>query len=210
MSVSSEQIQEIKNQLIEQINSTFPEDKKQESIDKINSMNEEQLMKFLEQNGMVKDSNTEEKNCIFCSIIKGDVPSTKIYENEKAISILEINPLSEGHTLVIPKEHSKEINEETDKFANEVKEKIKNSLNPREIILERGELFEHAIINIIPIYGDSIETERKKSNPEELNKLKDKIISQKSKNNQKQTEDNKKEDKIEELTGDTIIPKRIP
>ena len=45
------------------------------------------------------------ENCIFCKILKGEVPSTKVYENEKFLAFLDIYPLSPGHTQVIPKEH---------------------------------------------------------------------------------------------------------
>ncbi|GAN05227.1 HIT-like protein [Mucor ambiguus] len=45
-------------------------------------------------------------SCLFCKIIKGDIPSCKIIETEKSYSFLDINPLSEGHALVIPKYHA--------------------------------------------------------------------------------------------------------
>ena len=44
-------------------------------------------------------------NCIFCKIIKGELPSYKVYEDELFISILDIFPRTKGHTLVIPKKH---------------------------------------------------------------------------------------------------------
>ena len=44
-------------------------------------------------------------NCIFCKIVKGEIPSHKVYENEKFLAFLSIEPESPGHTLVIPKEH---------------------------------------------------------------------------------------------------------
>ncbi len=46
-----------------------------------------------------------EKDCIFCKIVKGEVPSHKIYEDENFLAFLDIRPLSPGHTLVIPKKH---------------------------------------------------------------------------------------------------------
>ena len=45
-------------------------------------------------------------DCIFCKIIKGEIPSYKIYEDDKILAFLDINPTSPGHTLVIPKEHT--------------------------------------------------------------------------------------------------------
>ena len=43
--------------------------------------------------------------CIFCKIVKGEIPSYKVYEDDKFLAFLDINPLSPGHTQVIPKEH---------------------------------------------------------------------------------------------------------
>ena len=45
------------------------------------------------------------EDCIFCKIVKGAIPADKVYEDERFIAILSINPVSAGHTLVIPKEH---------------------------------------------------------------------------------------------------------
>ncbi len=44
-------------------------------------------------------------NCIFCAIAAGEIPSFKVYEDDLVLAYLDINPFSEGHTLVIPKEH---------------------------------------------------------------------------------------------------------
>jgi len=50
-------------------------------------------------------------DCIFCKIIKGEIPSYKIYEDKDFLAFLDINPLNPGHTLVIPKEHHKNLQE---------------------------------------------------------------------------------------------------
>lgn len=44
-------------------------------------------------------------DCIFCKIVKGDLPKYKIYEDEDVLAFLDINPVSDGHTLVVPKKH---------------------------------------------------------------------------------------------------------
>lgn len=44
-------------------------------------------------------------SCIFCEIIKGNIPSNKVYEDDNVYAFLDIMPISYGHTLVIPKEH---------------------------------------------------------------------------------------------------------
>ena len=45
------------------------------------------------------------ENCLFCKIIKGEIPSTKVYEDEKILAFRDINPQAPTHILVIPKEH---------------------------------------------------------------------------------------------------------
>ncbi len=49
--------------------------------------------------------NTAHKDCVFCKIIKGEIPSYKVYEDDTFLAFLDINPVSPGHTLIIPKEH---------------------------------------------------------------------------------------------------------
>ena len=45
------------------------------------------------------------QDCIFCKIVKGQIPSIKIYENESVLAFPDIGPISQGHTLIIPKDH---------------------------------------------------------------------------------------------------------
>ena len=45
------------------------------------------------------------EDCIFCKIVKGELPSTKIYEDEDILAFLDINPINIGHSLIIPKKH---------------------------------------------------------------------------------------------------------
>ncbi|MCJ7687457.1 MAG: HIT family protein, partial [Desulfobacteraceae bacterium] len=47
--------------------------------------------------------------CIFCKIVKGEIPSFKVYEDEKVFAFGDINPISPGHTLIIPKRHSQDL-----------------------------------------------------------------------------------------------------
>ncbi|GAB7337415.1 hypothetical protein MBLNU457_g2757t1 [Dothideomycetes sp. NU457] len=48
-------------------------------------------------------------SCIFCKIIKGEIPSMKLWDSEKTFAFLDINPLSYGHALVIPKIHGAKL-----------------------------------------------------------------------------------------------------
>ena len=45
-------------------------------------------------------------NCVFCAIAEGEIPSFKVYEDDLVLAYLDINPVSKGHTLVIPKAHT--------------------------------------------------------------------------------------------------------
>ncbi len=49
------------------------------------------------------------EDCIFCKIVKGDIPSFKVYEDDKVLAFADVNPISEGHTLIIPKKHAENI-----------------------------------------------------------------------------------------------------
>lgn len=48
-------------------------------------------------------------SCLFCSIIAGEIPCHKVYENESVIAFLDIGPVSTGHTLVMPKTHAENL-----------------------------------------------------------------------------------------------------
>ena len=61
--------------------------------EKIKNMSPEELKEFQKQ------------QCIFCHIIEGKVPSKKVYEDDKCLAILDINPANIGHILLLPKEH---------------------------------------------------------------------------------------------------------
>ena len=50
-----------------------------------------------------------DSGCIFCSIVRGEVPCYKVYEDGDVIAFLDIEPISEGHTLVVPKKHCSDI-----------------------------------------------------------------------------------------------------
>lgn len=69
------------------------EEQRKELEEKLKNMSPEELMEFQKQ------------QCIFCQLISGKVPSKKVFEDDKCIVILDINPIAKGHMLVIPKEH---------------------------------------------------------------------------------------------------------
>ena len=50
-------------------------------------------------------------DCVFCNIVAGKIPVAKVYEDDLALAFVDINPLAEGHTLLIPKTHYQTIYE---------------------------------------------------------------------------------------------------
>jgi histidine triad (HIT) family protein len=51
------------------------------------------------------------EECIFCKIIRGEIPCHQVYEDENNIAFLDINPVTEGHSLVVPKNHAENLYE---------------------------------------------------------------------------------------------------
>ena len=49
------------------------------------------------------------QDCIFCKIVKGEIPSIRIYEDDRVLAFADINPITTGHTLIIPKAHAADI-----------------------------------------------------------------------------------------------------
>ncbi len=49
--------------------------------------------------------------CLFCKMVAGQIPVTKIYEDEVVLAFLDIGPISDGHTLVIPKQHFEKLHD---------------------------------------------------------------------------------------------------
>ncbi|GKQ42492.1 histidine triad protein [Companilactobacillus sp. RD055328] len=68
--------------------------------------------------------NKLDDNCIFCKIIKNEIPSITVYEDDQVKAFLDISQVTPGHTLVIPKTHVENIFEYNDKLAAAVFAKI--------------------------------------------------------------------------------------
>jgi len=98
------------------------------------------------------------KSCIFCNIIEGKAPCYKIHEDELSMAILDINPFSKGHCLVIPKRHvpwwhelSEEENASLFRVAKIVAEKMMKALNPDFVCMyARGRRIPHTHIFLVP------------------------------------------------------------
>lgn len=101
--------------------------------------------------------------CIFCEIGKGNIPAKKVYEDEKYLAFLDLSQTTIGHTLVIPKKHSKnifELDEDSLDIMSVVKKValiLKKTFNPIGInIVSNNERplqsVEHFHIHLIPRY----------------------------------------------------------
>jgi histidine triad (HIT) family protein len=102
-------------------------------------------------------------DCIFCRIIKGEIPSSKIFENEKVFAFLDIGPITKGHTLVVPKAHSENIFDipeedlcEVMKAAKKLSSAVKEATGSGGIVVGinngkvAGQEVPHAHVHIIP------------------------------------------------------------
>ena len=58
-------------------------------------------------------------DCLFCKIIQKEIPASIVYEDDTALAFLDINPVTDGHTLLIPKEHHSWIHETPDELLGE-------------------------------------------------------------------------------------------
>ena len=50
-----------------------------------------------------------DEDCIFCKILRGEIPCFKVFEDDDILAFMDVNPIAPGHALVIPKHHSKDI-----------------------------------------------------------------------------------------------------
>lgn len=102
--------------------------------------------------------------CIFCDIVTGHAPAHRIYEDELSLGILDINPLAEGHCLVIPKRHVSwwhELTEEETislfRSARAIAQRIMSVYEPDFVCLyARGRRIPHTHIFLVPTRGGDL------------------------------------------------------
>ena len=105
--------------------------------------------------------------CIFCKIVKGEIPSAKVYEDNGVFAFLDIKPFTKGHCLIISKKHFENIFDITEDAlqkvfvaAKKLSEKIKNVLHADGIRLSQsngksaGQEVMHFHLHIIPRYNN--------------------------------------------------------
>nr|MBP9851547.1 HIT family protein [Candidatus Paceibacterota bacterium] len=108
-----------------------------------------------------------EQDCIFCKIIRGEIPSDKVYEDENVFVFLDINPVNKGHTLIIPKKHSTNVYDiEAEDLSNVIKTAQKIAITLKQVLnmdgvnihmnneKSGGQAVFHTHIHVIPRYAD--------------------------------------------------------
>lgn len=105
------------------------------------------------------------EDCIFCKIIKGDIPSKTVFEDDIVKVFLDVNPNTEGHMLVVPKKHIADFTEMDDEtlthihhVIKDMKELIYNKLGAigLKIVNNYGceQLVKHYHVHLIPVYKE--------------------------------------------------------
>lgn len=104
----------------------------------------------------------KKQDCIFCKIIDDKIPSFKIWENEKFLAILDIQPNTKGQTLLLTKEHydsyvvdmPDELYKEFFLAAKKVSRLLEKSLNVKRVgIVMEGTGINHAHLKLYPMHG---------------------------------------------------------
>jgi len=132
-------------------------------------------------------------DCIFCKIANAEIPSYKIYEDNNIIAILDISQTTQGHTLVIPKKHYKNLYEldslasgEIFKVIPDIANALKKAFNPIGLNLiinteKPLQTVEHFHIHLIPRYENdkldiNFQNNQKEMTAEKYNQIKEMII----------------------------------
>lgn len=106
-------------------------------------------------------------DCIFCKIVKGDIPANKVWENNDLLCFLDIDPISKGHCLILPKEHFEKLQDTPDSISSWILPKIKETMtllkeklgaDSFNIVQNNGKLagqeVPHLHFHLIPIYKE--------------------------------------------------------
>lgn len=199
-----EELNEVQIKRINEISKLPKEEQQKELQDFLSTLTPGQV-EFL------KSQQQNQQQCIFCSLVEWKMPQYRIYEDDSFIGILNINPASKGHVMIIPKKHYAHITEVEEDFSKPIKKitkKIYDELSADSSIViqngaNAGQKLNHASIHIIPRYeNDSLNLEfpQKKAEEEELKEISQKLMIEK--------EVPKIEEKIEEI--DYEEDERIP
>lgn len=165
MALTPEQVKELKDQLREQVKS-LPEQQKQAALAQIESMSSEALETMIKQQ---KASSKNQKG-VFRMIIDKEMPSREIEETKEALAVLDIRPISKGHTIIIPKKvtgDAKNIPTSCFALAKKISKRLEQKLKAKSAEIQTEFKFGEIIINVIPIYKESLNLNSPRTNPED-------------------------------------------
>jgi histidine triad (HIT) family protein len=201
--LTEEQAQDIKQKLINHIESTFPAEQIANAKQQVQEMDLSQLESFLEKNNIIKEEIDNE--CVFCSIVLNKIKSCKIAENSKAIAILEINPISKGHTIILAKTHDPENQKEVITLGEKVSTLLKSRLNAKEIKTLESRIFGHQVLNLLPVYDkEDFNSSKRQTTLEELEKIKQEI------EKVEEVKIKERKTRVKKIKEKLWLPKRIP
>lgn len=122
------------------------------------------------------------KDCVFCKIVGGTIPSLIVFEDDLHIAFLDINPRTPGHTLVIPKKHYRWVYDVPEfgrywEVTRKVTVAIQKGLSPKYVsYITFGTEVPHAHISVVPMYEwDEDISGRQKYTAEFMKKTAEKI-----------------------------------
>lgn len=176
MALTPEQIAEAKRQILEQTKH-LPEDRRKQIEEQLEQMTPEQLEAFITQQMAAQgEGGAQQNQAIFRSIVSGDIPSKVIDQNKQAIAVLDIKPISKGHTVIIPKteaRNTKELPTQAFSLAKKISKKIITKLKAQGTEIQTQFSFGEVIINVIPVYDKpvSINSPREEAKEEELEEI---------------------------------------
>jgi len=154
MALTQEQVTELKAQLLQQVK-TLPEDQRKEAEKQIEEMSMEALESMLKQQQQPKG---KEKG-IYRMIVDKEIPSKLIDENKSSLAVLEIKPISPGHTIIIQKKAAKtakELSSSSLTLAKKLASRLTKKMNAKSAEIQTEFKFGEIIINVIPIYDKSL------------------------------------------------------
>lgn len=207
-------LENIKKKLLEQISSKYEPDQAKTFTEKINSMNDEAFIEFIKQQGLIPGENGETSQCVFCALANGKMPRTDIGENSKATAILELNPISKGHSLILPKEHITDaatMPQEAKNLAEKIKADLERTFKPTRVDIIPANVMGHEAINVLPIYSsETIDSAKSQETPEGLAAIKKQIADSEVKTIEEPAapETIEENSKVEEVEKKDWIPKK--
>ena len=139
-------------------------------------------------------------DCVFCRILKGEIPCCKVYEDDKVLAFLDIAPFNFGHTVIVPKEHNHSVTTLPEEYLSAmfvVAPKLAVAIMTAtgaegfNLVLNNGhvagQVVPHAHLHILPRFADDdvliTASSKAYATPEEMSDMAEKIVAAFTKRN---------------------------